>query len=627
MTHKALQDQAKELLFDGSKALFMKGYTPEIYDPYMAVMVANEQDGKELLAQGYQKGVSVPSDQYDPDRAARKHIYHLRDGGMQRRVTGIFSLTGLGTKGERLHNGHLSPTSVTGQFNQRMMAKLAAQKQTAIDAMFTTNEFDPSTVSDTYMTPLLNANGERVNYRYMMNEATKDDLLHRDNRPEKLLGALAGNIYDKTSSPVQNRQAVQALHYQYQQEFAENPLGYLEVGPKSTDPELREIYRLLPHDTKQAIKEIWGTDSMMVRTELLDLNFGYRKLSASDMFHKEAASRTFVEKMLVELGTYAFDQKAPLRVRQAEEVWQAVVQATKSNLVVKSLSTLTGNLRSNFSQLLLAGIGPVEILKHHRVAFKGAWAYRNDSRQLFELQHQLDTGYFLPGNTEAQIKEQIVRLTDAIARNPVKPLIDAGLMPTIVEDVAADEDIYSYKSRFVKWTEQATNKLNPHVVGTAKWLLMTQDTAPFKLMSYATQISDFLARYTLYQHMTTKKKDALPHAEAIQYASDAFINYDIPTHRTTQYLNDTGMVMFTKYYVRIQKMIARLYKHHPGRIMMMVAAEKMLGNQPTVLDSSVLVRFGNPLNMGALDYPNSLSSLATVRLLTMPFSGPDHPGR
>jgi hypothetical protein len=36
---------------------------------------------------------------------------------------------------------------------------------------------------------------------------------------------------------------------------------------------------------------------------------------------------------------------------------------------------------------------------------------------------------------------------------------------------------------------------------------------------------------------------------------DAFVNYSQPTSRVFQYLNDMGFIMFTKYMVRIQKVI------------------------------------------------------------------------
>lgn len=622
-THQRLVEQSQKLLFDDAAPLHMKGYTTEIYDPFMDVVTAGVDEGADLVLQGYTQGSALSHDVADP-LAEEKHIYYLRDGGMQRRVTGTLSFTGMKAKGTRVHNGNVSPLSYSGQLNASNMAAIGNNKQAAIQDMFTATGFDPSSVKQNHLAPVLNANGDVVNYRYLMSELTKDTLLDRDNRPEKILGAMAGSVFDKVSSKEQNRKVVEALHEQYTYEFASNPAAYLTVGPKSTDPQLREIWQLLPASTKQAVNEIWGTEGMKVRSDLLDINFGYRKVSVADAFTEQAAQRNFVQGMFVEFMTMAFHEKAQLRTRQVEDIWQAVVKATKGNLVVKSWSTMSGNLRSNWSQLLLMGVNPVAIARSHRVAFKGAWAYKKDSELLFNLQHQIEVGHILPGQTKADIEHQIKRLQDSINRNPVKPLIDAGLMPTIVEDVAADDDIYSYKSKFVKGTEKFTSKLNPQVVGLGKFLLMTEDSSAFKVMSYATQISDFLARYTLYEHMTSKK-NPMDHEDAIQLASDAFINYDVPTHRMVQYANDSGLVMFTKYYMRIQKMLGKIYKEHPGRVIALLAAERMIGDQPTVIDSGMLHRWGNPLNLGALDYPGSLDSLTTVKLLSSPFRGGGNP--
>lgn len=616
-THRDLQTKSKELLFDGSEALVMKGYTSEIYNPYMEIVVADTARGEELQEMGYSKGEPVGRDEADPDRTT-KSIYTLRDGGLKPHLTGIFSYTGTKAKGSPVHNGNTQPLSTLGQQNANSMAKIAADKAGGIQKMFTNQNFDPTLVNETFMVPTVNANGDVVNYRYMMQENTKDSLLDRDNRPEKILGSLAGSIYDKVSSVEQNRKAVIALHEQFKEDFAENSASYMKVGPDSTDPELREIYRLLPASTKQAIREVWGKDGMQVRTDLLDINFGYRKLSAADAFTKDENERNIVEKLLVMAAEYIWDKKAPLRVRQSEDIWQAVVKATKSNLVVKSWSTLTGNFRSNVSQLLIMGVSPSEIIKQHRIAYAGALNYKKDSAELFNLKHQLEVG--MTKGTVTETERRIKILEDSIARNPVKPLIDAGLMPTIVEDVDADDDIYSYKSRFVRGTEEFTNSLNKEVVNVGKEVLMTEDSTIYKGMSYATQVSDFLARYTLYQHQISKK-DPMTHNEAIQQASDAFINYDIPTHRTVQYANDSGFVMFTKYYLRIQKMLQFMYRNHPGRIMAILAAENILGAQPTVLDSSMFVRMGNPFDIGAFNYPESLSQLTTVKLLMSPFKG------
>jgi hypothetical protein len=167
--------------------------------------------------------------------------------------------------------------------------------------------------------------------------------------------------------------------------------------------------------------------------------------------------------------------------------------------------------------------------------------------------------------------------------------------------------------------EGVTSKINPHVLNVGKGLYMTHDTKVYKALSQGAQLSDFLARYTLYQHMTTKKHAPMNSEEAIQLASDAFINYDVPTHRSMQYLNDMGFLRFTKYYLRIQKVIMHLYRDNPGRMLALMMVGNYFDNLPTVLDSSMVTRFGNPIEAGALTYPFALDDLATFKVLQAPF--------
>jgi hypothetical protein len=614
-THTALQVESKDKLFSDSEALQMKGYVPEVYDPYMTVVMATDDEGLQLIKKGYTAMPGyLPRDAADPV-SEQKRIYSLRDGGLKQWNSGIISTTDSKAKGSQVING-AHPVSVAGQQNIANMAAIRAGKRAAIQSMFTGTGFDPTVSKEAHMAPVLNPNGDVTNYRYMMSNVVKDKLLNRDNRTDHLLGSMAGNTFDKVASKVQNANAIKALHEQYKLDFADHPETYLQVGPTSTDPQLREIWDMLPRETQQLAKNLFGKDGMMVRNDILDINFGYRKLSIGSVFDKEKAQRSFVENMFVEIMSYAFKDKAQLRARQSEDIWQAIVKETKANLVVKSWSTMTGNLRSNWSQLFLMGVSPKQIFDSHRVAFKSAWEYKQDNAKLFALKHQQNIGHFEPGMDSAKAKYLIQRLEDSLARNPIRPLIDAGLMPTIVEDVGVDEDIYSYKSRFTEKVDGFIDGINPHILKATQLLTMHHSTAPYKMMSYATQISDFLARYTLYQHDIK----SMNHEQAVQRASEAFINYDVPTHRKIQYANDTGLIMFSKYYVRIQKVLGRIYKDAPGRVLALLAAEHMLGDQPTVLDSGFIHHFGNPFNAGALSYFGSLDSVTTVSILAAPFT-------
>ena len=615
--HRQLQQQSKERLFQNSEALMMKGYTPEIYNPHREIVIATEQQGVELKAMGYKKGAAVATDPNDPDQTTR-HLYLLEHGGLRSHLTGIFSYTGQRAKGSRAASDEVSNAS-EWKADQDNLAAMNRGKQAGIRDLFNPNpNFDPSKVKDTYAAPVMNDQGSVAGYRYLMKHETKDVQLERDNRFDKIMGSLAGGIFDKETATEQNSKAVQALYDQYQAEYATRSDSYVVVDESSTDPEYREIYRLLPEETKKAIRAIWGEEPMQVRVDLLDINFGYRKSSLSSAFDKDPQTRGFAERAFVDMATFLMGKKAALRVRQTEDVFQEIVRETKDILVVKTGMTLLGNVTSNFTMLGWYGVPARDMLHHHKVALRGAMAYHKDTEALATLTMQLASGY-VTGN-RAEMEREVVRLKNEIERNPVKKLIDAGMMPTIVEDVAAEEDIYSYKTNLVQQTEAFTSKLNPHVLAAGKALYMAKDTKIYQAMSYGTQISDFLARYTLYQYATTRKKNPLSHDEAVQLASDAFVNYDIPSHRTVQYLNDMGIVWFTKYYLRIQKVIAHLYAEKPGRALMLLSLSHFFSGVPTLMDSSFIHKLHNPFSIGAFKYPSVLDELATVKLGMSPFN-------
>jgi hypothetical protein len=615
--HTELQKQSKERIFQAAGTLQMKGYVPEVYNPYVTMVVADESQEEELIAQGYTKQHKVPRDK--ADKAPQQTIYTIRDGGMNRYATGIMSMTGKAAKGTKAHNGNMDLLSVPGLMNNIKMDQLVQAKQAEIDELFT-KDIEPSLNKDAHMAPVFNAAGDVVNYRYMMTEANKDELLERENRFEHLMGVMAGSIFDKETTKSQNHIAIEALKEQYNKDFTTRASAYIKVGPNSTDPEMREIYRLLPEDTKQSIREVWGSNNMMVRVDLLDINFGYRKLSVTDAWGIPESERSMAQQVFVEfveglLKVFGREKKAALYLRRIEDVWQALVHEAKDTLVVKSGITLMGNFMSNLSELIWFGVPMTDIVKHHRTALKGVMSYRRDTKELFDLETKKVTGYAVDETRIAQLK-------DSLVRNPVQELIEAGLMPTIVEDVASDEDQYSYKSRFTKTVDDVVGNVNEHVLDVGKFLVMAHDTPLYRLMSQGTQVSDFLARYTLYQHkLNQQDKNGVVMAkdEAIQLVTDAFVNYDVPSHRALQYANDIGLVYFSKYYLRIQKVIALLYKEAPGRALMLLTAGHFLDFLPMLTHSAVLQRIGNPFSMGAFEAIGAVDELATVNALMSPF--------
>lgn len=620
--HKQLQADSKKHLFEGNDALFMKGYTTEIYNPYVDIKVADDVEGRELMLAGYSRGEPLSMDNLD--NTAQKSIYIVHDGGLAAHVTGTLSLTDMKSRGTVLRNDTYAET-------QRLISAKNVEM-----AQMNRNFIEPDKVSQNYMAPVLNNAGDVAEYRYLMSKNTKDTALMRDNRFDKILGAYSGSVLDKQVSPVQNKAVVQALFDQFDGEDVSQKDRYLEISPTSADPELREHWNLLPAATKEAVREIWGSEKMYVRPDMMDINFGYRKYTLANTFKKDASERAAMEKLFVfavesivrGVGASkglrgndldAFVQRSGLYTRRAEDMWQEIVREAKDIIVVRTGVVLLGNISSNLTELAWMGVPMKDIVRHHQVALRAASDYQRDSARLAQIETMLNSGYI--EGTVGELEQEAVLLRDAINRSPVKELIDAGLMPTIVEDLDNSDDIYSYKSRFARNTEFITNKLNDKVKTAAKYAYISQDTALYKSLNRATQLSDFVARYTLYHHVTSRAVNPMSKDEAVRYASDAFVNYDIPSHRSVQYMNDMGIVMFTKYYIRIQKVLMRMFRENPARAMMMMAFSHFFSNVPTVLDGSLLNKLSyNPLSAGAFKYPTVLDDLATVKLGMSPFN-------
>lgn len=111
----------------------------------------------------------------------------------------------------------------------------------------------------------------------------------------------------------------------------------------------------------------------------------------------------------------------------------------------------------------------------------------------------------------------------------------------------------------------------------------------------------------------------MPMQEAIRQASDLFIDYDLPTGVFTQYLNDIGVLMFTKYLIRVQKHILMMTaRKKPIQTLLMLFGTSSFGTESSIFDSLIGVtdpfsRLTTPTELlGALDenmYENMITGL------------------
>jgi hypothetical protein len=612
--HTGLQAKATADLFKGTEALQQTGYVAEIHDNKIEVLLVAKSDVAAHERAGYTVGTAL---QMDPNvkglKTTGRVLMTRRSAGQTALLTGAMSFTGNNAKGS-------SPVTEAvnmmagNQTSAAVRQQIAQQKAQAVADLFHRPlSYDPRKAQAGHMVPTLAPDGRIADYRHMMTEQNRDVLLDRDNSMDQVLGVMAGQIADKVSTVQQNTDVVRSMYDQYRADYTSRPSSYIRVSADSKDKGLAESYRLLPESTKQEIRKVWKDDAMYVPADQLDLIFGYRKFSLTNSFDELPGDRNMFEKVLVAATSAIYGEKAALRVGQAEDIMQTLVKEMKDILVVKNIFTLAGNITSNMTLLAWEGVPLRKAAASHAIAIKGALDFRKDSKRLLQLQQAVEIGYFAD-NTAAEA--EILEIQDRLARNPIKPLVDAGLMPTIVEDVEVDDDRYTYKAHLARKVEKFTDKVPAWMRTVGKQVYMTHDTATYKFLSQTTQLSDLVARYALFEHLTTRTKDPLSTADALRQAEDSFVNYDLPSHRTLQYLNDMGIVMFTKYYLRIQKVIMRLVREKPARGLMLAAVGHMWSGLDSIMDSSWLNKIGNnPLQDGALGYLGSLKELPAIKLL------------
>ncbi|ARM71100.1 hypothetical protein pVco7_gp111 [Vibrio phage pVco-7] len=611
---KELHKRSKEEFKDNSRHM-VKGFMTDKVDPNVAIKVGTLDEQADMEDQGYSLGEAVPKDPNDPDKTT-KYLYVNNYGGIPANIGGVSYLM---TDTHRGTDVVQSTTSSHNVVNTSDFDAMASKARLATVDSWTSNNL----TSRTYSAPLVNQNGDIVNYRYVMSDKVKDDILHRDSSFDDLMGIMMSNLAVKDDMRKQNEDLTKVLRKMYDED-KDNRDDYVSISPRSASEEHREIYRLLPEDMKEAIAASWGgKERLYVRRDVVDLLFGYHKYTAANIWQLDKEERNVYQKLFTNFVEMIFGKKAALRVRQGEELMTALAKAVKDIIVIKSGVVTLGNMLSNVVLLKMMGVPLVDILKGHKDSFKAMRQYKDLNQELEQVRIKLGSPT-LSANQRTVYESRLIELEDEMAANPVVDMIDQGLLSTIVEDVDTEVEEYKLRQKVnrklsdIGWQdriEDATNRIPQGVRDVAKEALVMQGSNLYDFLSEAAQFSDFGARYVLYKK---KLAEGMEPDVAAGYVMDIFIDYDLPTHKGVQYLNDLGLLMFSKYLIRVQRIIAKTFAENPARATIIMLLQNFFGDIPDIMDSTMIVET-NPLTRIANPVESFLG--AAPDIVTMkPFS-------
>ena len=165
-------------------------------------------------------------------------------------------------------------------------------------------------------------------------------------------------------------------------------------------------------------------------------------------------------------------------------------------------------------------------------------------------------------------------------------------------------------------------------------MYVTEKTALFQAVHMATAKGDFVARYAQYRiikkrnarkfenkygRAMTPTEQELMEKSVLNEIRDMYINYAKPDAAWLQWFNDMGLVMFTKYALRIQRIIQLVMQGHPIRAAAaLIGQEAMVsatGWEPDDISEKALLANG----IGAIyapDYMKMFESLLVPQMVT-----------
>ena len=603
--HLDVNKQALRENFHNDPFLMIKGYTHEKYDPFVDMHIDSSANKKSLEKEGFIMTKKVKVEANSP-LERDLHIFINPIGGMQRRMTGSVSLTNMQHKGSTLmeifHDRAIGeePAKAAEAEKQRLIRLNNASLKRQLAGKEQLN-FDQN-----FMVPIYSPNSRRIiDFRYTMTEANKVELLGKKDLAYESLASMAGSILDKVQTNINNKNVFELVKADSALYYAQNPRDYVAIGPEVEDDKYREIYTLLPKDSKRDFEEMFPDGEMLIREDLIDLVFGYRKASLTDFLDKKTKEWLGGEQR----GLPKIVRKS---MKLSGMVWEYFVSRMKTNVVIFTPSVIVNNVVSNEMILVWKGVPPTLSLKDSGEALRELTHYQNDvkKRMLLERRLKLD-----PGRADAEkVKRQILQITSNIETNPVHRLVEEGLFQSITEDLeAGQEGLEAALLNILPGGKLFAEKQLDKVPNTAKTIwkntMLTPDTVTYNVLTRATQYSDFVARYVLFKHQTTRQGMSVE--ESLNDVVDTFINYDIPTSPELQWLNDMGFLMFTKFALRILRVVHKMLGAAPASALTSGLVQQMLGvNLPGIIDSNAIT---NGLSMPLLRPTSFLDTVTMIR--------------
>ena len=588
--------------FESNPYNYQKGYIPEMVNPYRKVVYATQDEVANYKRKGFEIINELKQDNAD-DTDGRVLMIHPEYQPFNY-VSGTLDMVDTHHRGTPVYEKGVNDKGIREVNKAHLAIRKANAKQRP-----SVSSFDRT---GNALIPTYDTQGAILDYHYEMGHTARDVLLERDNSFDELLATLNGGLEFKPEMFNQQKQIAKAIAQDAKQNVAKRPNEYIQLDFNSKDPDVQRVIKMIPYSFRAELQKQFGkhAKSYPIHKSMYTATFGYQAYSVVNIWDKLDNNKklNLAENLLKNVFDLAFKENGRKRALQAERIIQDTMTFIKDMIVIRSGGVLLGNILSNTYLLMTLGINPVRILKDMTFSWRNSKNYRTTVNRIEEINALLMTTNST--KDKSLLNREKKQLQEALNRNPMKEYMEAGLMSTIVEDLTKPNET-SYKTELQKKVDSYVDLIPKPISNAINELTIGDGSMLHNFLSEATQFSDLSAKYTLakYLHENGTDKD-----KAIYEAQLNFINYDIPTNQFLDYMNRMGLMMFTKFFLRFQRVMVKLAYNAPVSSLMGHYAVEYMGGQG-VYDPFWLNRLGNPLELSVLNLPDAMGEVVSVNAL------------
>lgn len=617
--YEAYKRSSRELLFRDSSAHMFAGHVKELFDDSVEVVVAPVEKESELAESGLTLRYRLEPQKGDR-RSKPLAFYTSSSWGRTERLRGTVGLGRQHSKGTKLSDLKMEEDrAIGGELFKRDFAAIL-NSTFDIHKQMIDGTFDVTKIQKG-MVPIYNKSGDVVDFRYMMNKENKSKFLEQDLRITQVLPRSIASIEHQMKRDELNKMALTAILKDMKDNWEESDIGkdglteYSQIGPDVSDPAMKELYYMLPPMFQEMIKER-ADKRIAVRKDLVPIYFGYRHMTLANI-----------------VGVHLLPTVMKTVISVAEGIWQEMIKISKSAILLKMPLILASNIRSNILlQISRGSLDLRQLGKDYLDSTREVNDYLTYNRKIVRLEQEIaqDKEALRRVRNTDVLSDKILnkmtelgRLQSALAANPAKELFDSGMYQTHVEEI--ENSALGETNRITKYVGGKLEQMPKGVRWLAETTYLTQNTRWYKFSQEVLQRSDMIARAVdnktkireedlqingkkeLPEWWIAKQEEGYPKTKELkgeerkqffvegkevrmQELIDRYINYTLPNGRFEEWANRMGILMFTKYLKRVQKVVMGLFGDHPLKATTTLLAINAMMDADMTQEQSLLAR-------------------------------------